>query len=47
MKLLGSTKSKIANIKNGEDFPNLEIAELVLVHCNSINEIKSLIYACS
>ena len=37
MKLLGSTKSKITKDKNGENFPNLEIAELVLIHCNVVN----------
>ena len=35
MKLLGSTKNKIA--KNGENIPHLEIAEVVLVHCNVVN----------
>ena len=34
MKLLGSTKSKITKNENGENIPNLEITELVLVHCN-------------
>ena len=34
MKLLGSTESKITKNKNGE---NLEVAELVLVHCNLVN----------
>ena len=37
MKLLGSTKSKITEDKNGEIVPHLEIIELVLVHCNLIN----------
>ena len=37
MKLLGSTKSKIAQDKNGENVPHLEITEVVLVHCNMIN----------
>ena len=32
MKLLGSTESKIANDKNGENVPHLEITKLVLVH---------------
>ena len=36
MKLLGSTESKIAKYKNGEDVPHLEIVELVLVHCNLV-----------
>ena len=37
MKLLGSTKSKITKDKNGENFPHLEIVELVLIHCNLVN----------
>ena len=37
IKLLGSTKSKITKDKNGENVPHLEIAELVLVHCNLVN----------
>ena len=37
MKLLGSTKSKITNDKNGEHVAHLEIVELVLVHCNLVN----------
>ena len=37
MKLLGSTKSKITKNKNGEHFPHLEIAEVVSVHCNIVN----------
>ena len=37
MKLLGSTKNKIAKDKNGENIPHLEIAEVVLVHCNVVN----------
>ena len=37
MKLLGSTESKITKDKNGEDVPHLEIVELVLVHCNLVN----------
>ena len=37
MKLLGSTKSKITEDKNGEKGPHLEIAEVVLVHCNIVN----------
>ena len=36
MKLLGSTKNKIKD-KNGENVPHLEIAEVVLVHCNIVN----------
>ena len=37
MKLLGSTKNKIAKDKNGENIPHLEITEVVLVHCDIIN----------
>ena len=37
MKLLGSTESKITNDKNGKNLPHLEITELVLVHCNNVN----------
>ena len=36
MKLLGSTKNKITKHKNGENVPHLEIAEVVLVHCNIV-----------
>ena len=37
MKLLGSTKSKITNNKNGENLPHLEITEVIVVHCNTVN----------
>ena len=37
MKLLGSTKNKITKNKNGENVPHLEIAEVVLVHSNIVN----------
>ena len=37
MKLLGSGKSKINKDKNGENVPRLEIAEVVLVHCNIVS----------
>ena len=37
MKLLGSTKSKITKNENGETVPHLELTELVLVHCNIVN----------
>ena len=37
MKLLGSTKNKITKDKNGENVPHLKITEVVLVHCNIIN----------
>ena len=37
MKLLGNTKNKRTKDKNGENVPHLEITELVLVHCNIVN----------
>ena len=37
MKLLGSIESKITKAKNGVNVPHLEIVELVLIHCNLIN----------
>ena len=37
MKLLGSTKNKITKDKNGENVPHLEITEVVLIHCNIVN----------
>ena len=37
MKLLGSTENKITKDKNGENVPHLEITEVVLVHCNIVN----------
>ena len=37
MKLHGSTESKITEDKNDENVPHLEIVELVLVHCNLVN----------
>ena len=37
MKLLGSTESKITGEKNGENVPHLEVAELVLIHCNIVD----------
>ena len=37
IRLLGSTKSKRTNDENGENVPHLEITEVVLVHCNIVN----------
>ena len=37
MKLLGSTESKITKDRDGQNVPHLEIVELVLVHCNLVN----------
>ena len=36
-KLLGSAESKITKDKNGEKVPHLEVVELVLAHCNLVN----------
>ena len=37
MKLLGSTKNKTTKDKNGENVPHLQITEVILVHCNIVN----------
>ena len=37
MQLLGSSKKVIKNNKDGEIVPRLEAAEIVLVHCNLVN----------
>ena len=49
MKLLGSTENKITKNKNGENVPHLEITEVVLVHCNMVNndyQQDSRVYFC-
>ena len=38
MKLLESTENKITKNKNGENIPHHEITEVVLVHCNIVND---------
>ena len=37
MKLLGSTENKITKDKNCNNVEHLEITEVVLVHCNTVN----------
>ena len=37
MELLGSIENKVTKDKNGENMPNLEITEVVLVNCNIVN----------
>ena len=37
MKLIGSTKSEMTKNENGENVPCLEITEVVLIHCNVVN----------
>ena len=39
MKLLGSTENKIKN-KTAENVPHLEITEVVVVHCNIVNDYQ-------
>ena len=38
MKLLERTENKITKNKNGENIPHHEITEVVLVHCNIVND---------
>ena len=37
MKLLGNTKGTIAKDKNDENVPYSKITEVVLMHCNVVN----------
>ena len=37
LKLLGSTKSEITKDENDDNVPYLEITEVILVHCNIVN----------
>ena len=37
MKLLGSNENKITKYKNRENVPHLQITELVLVDCNTVD----------
>ena len=41
MKLLGSTNDIIDSDKNSENVPRLENVEVVLVHCNLVNNSNS------
>ena len=48
MKLLGSTENKITKDKNGEYVPHLQITEVVLVHCNIVNnDINKIQESCA
>ena len=55
MKLLGSTKNKITKDINGENVPHLKNVphtEVVLIHCNIVNNdyqqhSRNIIYVCS
>ena len=44
MKLLGSTNSKINKDKYGKHVPHLEITEVILVHCNIVNNDSRVLY---
>ena len=37
MKIFGGTKSKITTDENGENVSQLEITQIVLIHCNFVN----------
>ena len=37
MKLVGSNENKITEDKNGQNVPHLEITEVILVHCNIVD----------
>ena len=37
MKSLGITKSNITKDENGKNIPYLEITDVILVHCNIVN----------
>ena len=37
MKLFGSTESKLTKDKNGKNVPHFQVVQLVLVHCNLVN----------
>ena len=46
-----SIKSKITKEKNGENVPHLEITQVVLVHCNIVNndyqQDSGVLYKCT
>ena len=42
--MLGSTKSKITKVKNGENLPHLDITEVVLVQCNIYQQDSRVLY---
>ena len=52
MKLLGSTSNITDKDKNSETVPKLENVEVILVHCNLVNDSyqqhsRSIIYFCT
>ena len=38
MKLLGNTRKDVDKDKDGEDLPKLESVEVVVMHCNLVND---------
>ena len=42
MKLLGKTQNEITKDKNGENVPHLEVTEVVLVHCDIVNNVSKV-----
>ena len=44
MKLLGNTENKITKEKTCKNVPHLEITEVVLVHCNIVNNNYQVLY---
>ena len=50
LELFGNTKSQITKDKNGQNVHDLQITEVVLIHCNTvivINEIQESFIHCS
>ena len=50
LELFGNTKSQITKDKNGQNVHDLQITEVVLIHCNTvivINEIQESFMHCS
>ena len=43
MNLLGGTKSKMNKDENGEGVPYLQITEVVLIHCDVVNNDYQII----
>ena len=44
MKLSGSTRKDVDQDEDGEDVPKLESVEIVLVHCNLVNNNYEQVY---
>ena len=40
--LIGSTEKIIGKVKNGENVPQLEIVDVILMHCRVVNKKKVL-----